>query len=141
LLSARDASIAAPLAAALVLPRSTFMEEPDYRKYSQEELKDVLGNIDREKYPDRYFKAKEVFDSRGGNSERIEDENRKSAMAGWGFLLILFFFLNYVLGIFLPEGSFSSESNRVLIIRVITFILLVGFGLLVYPGRDNEKEN
>ena len=117
------------------------MEEIDYRRYSQQELMDVLENIDREKYPERYFNAKEVFESRGGNSEMIEEGSRKSLMAGWGFLVILFFILNYILGIFLPEGSFSSESNRVFIIRAITFMLLVGFGLLIYPGRGNEKEN
>ncbi|RBP47035.1 hypothetical protein [Arenicella xantha] len=117
------------------------MKEPDYNRCSQQELADVLGNIDREKYRDRYLRAKAVFDSRGGNSEPIDDENSKSPMASWGFLLVLFLLLNYVLGVLLPEGSFSSESNRTMSIRAIIFIVLVGFGLLVYPGRDNEKEN
>jgi hypothetical protein len=32
--------------------------EPDYEKYSREELLDVYENIDRDKYPERFKKVK-----------------------------------------------------------------------------------
>ena len=53
------------------------IEGPDYTSYSLKELEDVLMNIDRAQFPDRYEHAKALYDEKR-STPTAEHENEKS---------------------------------------------------------------
>jgi len=48
---------------------------PDYKKYSREELLDILRNIDRSKFPERTRLAEEALENLPAMEPKLEERN------------------------------------------------------------------
>ena len=125
------------------------MPAPDYSKYSHSELLDVLGHIDREKYPDRYESARINLEAAEVHECHHQPKRSKwfSNRVGGTFLAI---YSVYIAAMIIMTGypgyrSYTHEwpyffIESSLLRQIISlFVLIIGFTLTYKLWKKKEN--
>lgn len=79
--------------------------KPDYKKYTLEELEDVLSNIDKERFPERYNEIVELLNNPKHRKrlerqqKKINTERREYQVAGHFVFVIAWGLMGSIFGI------------------------------------------
>ena len=129
---------------------------PDYSKYTILELEDVLDNIDRTAYPDRYERAKEEYNRKANNpqvlqseieAETINSKERKLyTQAIISFILLGFFLVRTIDALYSGTIRFKTGPIVDLIINPEGFyfilfwhVVFVAFSLYLFCKSFTKK--